>query len=677
MADEIALYGTVGAAFWDEEHFTVAQVRDLLRDRRGPLTVRINSGGGVAADGLAIYHLLRDYPGEVTALVDGAAASAASLIAMAAERIVLREGAWLLLHDPAALMAGGRGTAEDHRRTAAFLDRIADGYAAIYAARAGLGAAEARELMRRETLLVGAEAVEAGFADAVDPAPAAAAAAFDYRIYARVPEGVRQTTDRPGPVPGAAAVTAWIAGASRAAKGENPMPMNLEQTEPAGSGVELVADGPVTAATAEVGPVRPDLSGADVGRVYQTAAFLGLPPEAARDAVADARSLAQALDRLTDAFAAAGNTAPPPAARPTARILRDEGDTLRDGIVSAMVAQMARGEPDHAAGRRFMGMGLAEMAAELVGRRGPLRTARDREEMLVTASHSVSDFPGLLGNAMNRRLLSRYRDAAPTYRRIARQETFQDFRPHPIVRAGEGALLAEVPENGEITYATFGEAAETVRVRAYARAYRLSRQMLLNDDLGAIDRFVRDIALAAARTEEAEFYAMFLSGSGADGPTLTTTSRQVFNTTDGSKAATGTTIDVAALSTARAALRKRKGIDGAPIALTPRILLVGPDRETLAQSVVAPIQPAQAGNVNPFSGTLEVVVSAHITGNAWYLLADPEDAPCFVWGLLNGAEGPRVRIDEPFGVQGLAVKVEADFGCGAVDFRGGFKNPGA
>ena len=170
---------------------------------------------------------------------------------------------------------------------------------------------------------------------------------------------------------------------------------------------------------------------------------------------------------------------------------------------------------------------------------------------------------------------------------------------------------------------------------------------------------------------------MAFGGANADGPTLTETTRQVFNTTDGTKAGTAAAITINSLSLGRSAIRKRKRLDGTDLDAIARILLVGPDKETEAQQIVAPIQAQQASNVNIFSGTLSIVTTAKITGNAWYLLADPNALPVFMYGFLSGDAGPRVRMDEPFGRQGSAWTIERDFGCGAIDWRGGYKNAGA
>ncbi|MNP82884.1 hypothetical protein D3C76_1816640 [compost metagenome] len=79
--------------------------------------------------------------------------------------------------------------------------------------------------------------------------------------------------------------------------------------------------------------------------------------------------------------------------------------------------------------------------------------------------------------------------------------------------------------------------------------------------------------------------------------------------------------------------------------------------------------------MNPFSGRLTPVVTAEISGNAWYLLSSAN--PCWIHGYLEGAEAPRLRTDEPFGRQGFSMTLEHDFGLGAADYRGGYKNNGA
>lgn len=360
-----------------------------------------------------------------------------------------------------------------------------------------------------------------------------------------------------------------------------------------------------------------------------------------------------------------------------ARITRDEGETRRERMEGALVARMTRAAPTDAA-REYMGHSLVDMAAEMTGLRRVPSGFAAREEAVRMAFHSTSDFPALFENALNRSLAQRYRMAEPTYRQIARQRQYADFRPHSTVRVGDFPVMQEVnPESGEIKGGTFGEAKETTSVKAYGVKVGISRQMLVNDSLDGITQVLNDRAAAVARFEERMFYAMMLGGSNADGPTLLETTRQVFNTNDGTKASANAAITVASVGLGAKALMERTSKDGEKLGLFPAILLTGPTKWLEAQQLVTTTTPGQASEVNPFSGLLSTVSTPWITGNAWYLFASPTDAPCFEWGLLEGYDAPRFRIQEAFGLQGTQLTLEHDFGCGAIDFRGGFKNAGS
>jgi hypothetical protein len=342
----------------------------------------------------------------------------------------------------------------------------------------------------------------------------------------------------------------------------------------------------------------------------------------------------------------------------------------------ALVSGLSGAAPTELA-RSYHGMALIELAAERLGERRIPMAMGAREDLMRRAFHTTSDFPLLFENAMNRSLAARYAMQAPTYRMIARQRSYADFRDHSTVRVGDFPTLQAVDqEAGEIKAGTFKESRERTRVTPYGVRVNLSRQMIVNDTLSGLQQIINDRGTAVARFEDATFYAMMLVASGA-GPTLIETSRAVFNTTDGTLAAANAAITVASVSIGRAALMKRKSLDGADLELPAAVLLVGPDKQTEAQQLLAPIQAQQSGNINPFSGQMALAVTAKITGNAWYMFASPDVAPCFEWGLLDGYTAPRFRVEEIFGTQGTSMTLEHDFGCGAIDFRGGFRNSGA
>lgn len=180
---ELTLSGTVGAD-WFDDGFTHPQIVQALAGLEGDIVVRLNSGGGYAADGAAIHATFVSYPGKVTIIVEGIAASAASLIAMAGDRIVMADGAVMMIHDPENFTIGN---SEDHQKTIDELEAYATAYAKVYAARSGKTMDECRAIMKATTWFNGDEAVAAGFADEVGPSKAKPVAAYDYRAYANAP----------------------------------------------------------------------------------------------------------------------------------------------------------------------------------------------------------------------------------------------------------------------------------------------------------------------------------------------------------------------------------------------------------------------------------------------------------------------------------------------------------
>ena len=154
----------------------------------------LDSPGGVAFDGLAIYNELQRHPAHIVVEVMGLAASAASVIAMAGDEIVMREAAFLMVHNASGLVYGTMADMEDMAKTLAKLDRsLAD----IYARKSGQSARTARAWMKEETWFTASEAVKAGLADrAVEPDEGgdedlAASAIPEFFNYKHVPEALR------------------------------------------------------------------------------------------------------------------------------------------------------------------------------------------------------------------------------------------------------------------------------------------------------------------------------------------------------------------------------------------------------------------------------------------------------------------------------------------------------
>jgi ATP-dependent Clp protease, protease subunit len=185
---ELHLYGTVGTDLWGDG-FTSKDVISALAQhgRTKDIVVRLNSGGGFASDGVAIYNALDSHRGHKTVYVDGIAASAASVIAMAGDEVVMRKGSIMMIHDPAGITMG---SVREHEKTVEALNAIADSIAEIYAEKSGRSVEECRADMVEEIWLKPDKAVELGYATSTVDDAALEPTAFAYSLYKHAPEAV-------------------------------------------------------------------------------------------------------------------------------------------------------------------------------------------------------------------------------------------------------------------------------------------------------------------------------------------------------------------------------------------------------------------------------------------------------------------------------------------------------
>lgn len=375
-------------------------------------------------------------------------------------------------------------------------------------------------------------------------------------------------------------------------------------------------------------------------------------------------------------------TAPKPSvpARPETGPGHDDPAMLVDAMAEALAARSMPGYQPQGSGRHaeFMGWRPSDMIGELLRARGVRSVPRNPTLLAERAFHTSSDFPLLLAAAANKMLLAAYAPAQPTYRQIFLRRDFRDFKPHRHLRVGDFPTLLPLLENGEIQAGTMSESQEIVLLQTFARRIRVTRPMLVNDDLGAFTDFAAAIGRRVAEFENVTAYNLLNSANG-DGPTLATGSAPVFATgaARANKAGTGTPLDTATIGAGRAAIMKQRTLDGLPISMGQAMrLLVGPNLELAARQATVVVQANEIGKANVFAGFVQPVIEPLIPANRWYLFSDPVAAPVYVYGYLNGAEGPHVTTGPVQGADGVEVSVIFDFGVGAIDWRGAWFNPG-
>lgn len=165
--NEIEILGEIGDSGWSDNFTTAKMVKDKLKlFGKADVRVVVNSPGGDAFEGIAIYNLLREHPGNVVVDVLGMAASAGSIIAMAGDQIRMGEAAFLMIHSAWGFVAGNQ---KDMRDLAEILDSIDQAVAGLYAARSGMKKDDVLALMQKETWMNAAQAIDSGMADKLMP----------------------------------------------------------------------------------------------------------------------------------------------------------------------------------------------------------------------------------------------------------------------------------------------------------------------------------------------------------------------------------------------------------------------------------------------------------------------------------------------------------------------------
>lgn len=160
---ELYLEGVIASESWFDDEVSPKQFREQLDAHPGNITVRINSPGGDAFAGVQIYNMLKDRQDNVTVIVDGLAASAASVVAMAGDKIIMNTGSMMMIHK-ASTMAWGNE--EDMQDVIEMLKRVDDNLVSIYTARTGKKEEEVKQLLAGDgTWMTAEEAVDMGFAD--------------------------------------------------------------------------------------------------------------------------------------------------------------------------------------------------------------------------------------------------------------------------------------------------------------------------------------------------------------------------------------------------------------------------------------------------------------------------------------------------------------------------------
>ncbi len=411
--------------------------------------------------------------------------------------------------------------------------------------------------------------------------------------------------------------------------------------------------------------------------IHQTVEKLKLGADFARALIEEGVSVETAQTRAIEKWSAqdpsAGVTA-------TVSVGTDGTDKRRAAMGDALSLRAGQRVEKPADGAMdFRGMSLLRMAEEQLVSEGVSTRGMSSRQIAETALnigarayHTSSDFPIILGNTINRTLRAAYELQPRTFMPFCRRGSASDFRE--MTRAQISGVVGnfdEVLEGAEYKYGSMDEAKESYKVVKYGKIISLTWEALINDDLDAFSRIPQAMAAKAAQKQSDIVWDILLSNPlMGDGLALFVNGHNNLGS--------ATAINETGLNAARKAIRNQTGLNGDFISLTPRYLLCGPDKETEAQKILqATIVATKSADTNVFRGFTDLIVEPRVTGNKWFLTADPSQIDTIEYSFLDGEGELFTEQRTGFDIDGLEVKARMVFGAKAIDYRGLYYNPGA
>ncbi|QCL83354.1 hypothetical protein CFBP5875_01430 [Agrobacterium pusense] len=385
--------------------------------------------------------------------------------------------------------------------------------------------------------------------------------------------------------------------------------------------------------------------------------------------VLQGRSVQEAGASILEALAARAAATPTNTQTAVVGHSYDDPAVLLRAFEDALAARVSDRVKPEGKALEFMGRGIMEGFQEILVARGE-RPVFNKIKLAERAFMSTSDLPVALGNAMHRVMDADYAAAPTTYKEIASQSDYVDFRDHEHMRGTEFPPLQDLGEGGEIKRATIGDGRlEKSRINTKAVIIPFTRELFINDSISYLQNHFGKLGRRVAAQENKAVWDYIASN-----PKMQYDNKAVFHADHGNLHATPVASpDVAIMSLIRAALRAHKS-EGIPLNFSLKTLFVDPTLETDAEKLATALLATALGEVNPFSGKFRIVVEANLdTHNAWYGATDKADAPVITYGYLSGNSGPQVSTKEGWSTLGAELRVVHDFGFGVIGDKGIYK----
>lgn len=622
---EISIYEEIGGFGITAKQFT--EDLKVLGDV-SHINLRIHSPGGDVFEGIAIYNLLRNHPADITVYIDGVAASMASVVAMAGDRVVMPENAMMMIHKPWGISGGNAGDMRDY---ADLLDKVETVLIPAYARKTGKSAQEIATMLEDETWMDGKECLKHGFADELLPSVRAMARIESKRTgdFLHMPETIKGMITPP----------------------------------------KSQAKNTITGDQERINGIKEIFS--VFGNQYD-----GIKMSCLEDASC---TLEMARERLLKEM---GKNHTPTNKNIPSHIYAGNGNITGDAIRQGLYSRLGYERPER--GNPYAMMSLFEMAqASLTDRGISVGGFLNRSQVVNAAfTHSSSDFSHILAGGAEKSVLKGWQDSGETFQKWTRTGSLSNFHEAKRVGLNGFSKLDKVPEGAEYKYITTSDKGVPIALATYGNIFSVTRQAIINDDLTQLTTIPMAMGRAAARTVGNLVYLLLTSnGKFTDGKALFHADHKNLIAKD---------MDMVGLDEARKLMRLQEDANGDSLNITPAFVLVpaalesAAHRAILSSSSLFPVGNESTLNQNPgiinvVKDMAEVIVEPRLdkaNSKEWYVAA-AKGVDTIEVAYLDGIDTPYLEEQEGFTVDGVAWKVRIDAGVAALDYRGLLKSSGA
>lgn len=302
---------------------------------------------------------------------------------------------------------------------------------------------------------------------------------------------------------------------------------------------------------------------------------------------------------------------------------------------------------------------LLTIASELVERK-----AGESDSQFALRAIASTDVATLLQNVANKLLMGNGQEKY-SYRKIAEEVSLRDFKATPIVRIANSGLSDKGSETGDYAAATITNSGETITLKDRGQLFQISHKALMNDDLGVLKDIGTKAPDMGQKDIEKQLYALINANAALSD------TKAWFHADHENLVAAGTAPTVEQLDECQQMMRSFVDSSSENMDLAIKYLIVPSQYELAAKQLVSQMFAGTTGEVNPFAGQVEVIVSGRLTGNNWYVMCDPKEFAPVVFGTLEGqSDMPEVQVEEDFNSKNLKIRVTQPSAVAAASHKG-------